>query len=103
MTEPEPSSHPQVPQEFLRQLGYACNAHSWTAHWLAPDQRPALCLSTRTEEGHYYVLELEPQALRGIQRIIYSRYCDLVDQGLAREATEIVAGWRVPAPPGADA
>ena len=58
---------------------------------------------SRTDEGTPYVLELEPQALEGIQRIIYSRYCDLVDQGLAREATEIVAGWRVPAPPGADA
>jgi len=103
MAETEPSSHLQVPQEFLRQLGYACNARSSTAHWLAPAQHPALCVSTRTEAGHYYVLELEPQALRGMQRIIYSRYCDLVDQGLAREATEIVAGWRVPAPPGADA
>jgi hypothetical protein len=38
-----------------------------------------------------------------MQRIIYARYCDLVDQGLACEATAIVAGWRVPAPPGADA
>jgi len=38
-----------------------------------------------------------------MRRIIFARYCDLVDQGLAREATEIVAGWRVPAPPGADA